>query len=61
MGYEIFQIKPDLNSPCFYLLKTLGCKSMTPSNWAHVNPFIVKLTAVSLHTFSANNRFNVEQ
>ena len=61
MGYEIFQIKPDLNSPWLYLLKTLGCKSKTPSTWVQVNPIKVKLTAVSLHTFSANNRFNVEQ
>ena len=61
MGYEIFQIKPDLNSLWLYLLKTLGCKSMTPSNWVHVDLKNLHLYAVSLHTFPANNRFNVEQ
>ena len=42
MGVEIFQIKPALNSPRIYLLTSLGCKSMTPSNWKHLNPIKVK-------------------
>ena len=42
MGNEIFQIKPDLNFPILYRLETLGYKSMTPSNWVHVN--LIKFT-----------------
>ena len=52
MGNEIFQIKPDLNSPCLCLLTGLGCKSMTPSNWIHLNPIKVEFDfCQSAHIF----------
>ena len=52
IGYEIFQIKPVLKYRCLYLLKSLGCKSMTPSNWIHVNPMKVKFDfCQSAHIF----------
>ena len=49
---EIFQIKPVLNSPLLYLLTSLGCKSITPSNWIHLNPIKVKFDfCQSAHIF----------